>query len=996
MSIRFPVRRTPVRALRKPIQRRRADLFKPLFESLESRNLLAMITLSTTLDEVDGNTSSIADLIANPGGTGISLREAIIATNNTASDDIIVVPAGTYVLTIAGTTNTTGDLDILNAGSLQIQGAGIGNSVIDGGGAGGTLADRIFEIQGATVTFEGLTIQNGYLTSSHGAGFYNNGGHVTLIDVQLNNNQAISTGAGDRHGGGFWSRAGSVTGVNVQLTNNQAVRASGTNNGVGGAFWLNEDSQVNFTNLVMTGNQAIEGGGFYISTGNFSGSQVTFTNATIENNVAVVRGGGFRNAGVDGIVTINGGTIRQNIAQDEHGGGFNNSGKVVLNNVDITGNEAQGLDEGAVRDDSYGGGFFNSLSATGTGLIAGIVEITGGSITGNIAYGNGGGFWNRGGLVTITGTALDPVEINNNQAGADSAGQARHGGGFANSDEGTTSLQFVNLDGNKVSTNTSGLFTGVGGGFYNTGNGRVQLNEVTFTNHVANEGGGFYQDGVQSRIIGTNVTVSNNSAMTRGGGFRNATTGGLVQLTNSKIDNNVAQNEHGGGIYNNGSLVLINTVIEKNQALDLDGQVITNLDGGTPTSTGPVQRESFGAGFYNSGGTVQLTGGAIQSNEAYGHGAGFLNTGGVTAQGTVITFNRVMRDSDQLASGNYNRHGGGFRNEADGTVTLTDVQITNNSLGIDTNGNIRGVGGGFYNNGGFVTINGDSKITGNYAEDGGGFYSDSTGSMVTITGTAANRIELSDNKALVRGGGFRSTGNTIVQLSYVDIVGNKTETQRGGGFYGDGAQVIGDHVRISGNVTGTQGRSGDEQGGGFWTDGSGVVSLKSSEISGNFAYANGGGFHSSSAVVELVDSKVTGNISYDNGGGFYSEADSVTRVTRSNIDGNLAGFEQDGKTFGATADRRGGGFWLSGNASAYLVDSTVSGNEAHEYGGGVNMENDTLLVANGTTFSDNVAGNSGGAIRHVSNSRLELTNTTISGNYAGFNRASNGGTIGFD
>nr|HRK57869.1 hypothetical protein [Burkholderiaceae bacterium] len=45
----------------------------------------ATIAVTTTNDTVDGNTSSIANLIATPGADGvISLREAITASNNTA------------------------------------------------------------------------------------------------------------------------------------------------------------------------------------------------------------------------------------------------------------------------------------------------------------------------------------------------------------------------------------------------------------------------------------------------------------------------------------------------------------------------------------------------------------------------------------------------------------------------------------------------------------------------------------------------------------------------------------------------------------------------------------------------------------------------------------------------------------------------------------------------------------------------------------------------
>ena len=50
----------------------------------------AAVSVTTTLDVIDGDTSSIDNLIANPGPDGfISLREAIIAANNTSGSDII-------------------------------------------------------------------------------------------------------------------------------------------------------------------------------------------------------------------------------------------------------------------------------------------------------------------------------------------------------------------------------------------------------------------------------------------------------------------------------------------------------------------------------------------------------------------------------------------------------------------------------------------------------------------------------------------------------------------------------------------------------------------------------------------------------------------------------------------------------------------------------------------------------------------------------------------
>ena len=50
----------------------------------------ATVTVDTTTDVVDGNTTSIATLLTTTGADGkISLREAIIAANNTPGADTI-------------------------------------------------------------------------------------------------------------------------------------------------------------------------------------------------------------------------------------------------------------------------------------------------------------------------------------------------------------------------------------------------------------------------------------------------------------------------------------------------------------------------------------------------------------------------------------------------------------------------------------------------------------------------------------------------------------------------------------------------------------------------------------------------------------------------------------------------------------------------------------------------------------------------------------------
>ncbi|MEK6804092.1 MAG: DUF4347 domain-containing protein, partial [Nitrospirota bacterium] len=95
--------------------------------------VLATYTVTTTNDVING-----ADGVT-------SLREAIIAANNAAGADTIILGAGTYTLTITGTNedgSATGDLDIQT--DITILGAGMASTIISGGGI-----DRVMEVDGS-------------------------------------------------------------------------------------------------------------------------------------------------------------------------------------------------------------------------------------------------------------------------------------------------------------------------------------------------------------------------------------------------------------------------------------------------------------------------------------------------------------------------------------------------------------------------------------------------------------------------------------------------------------------------------------------------------------------------------------------------------------------------------------------------------------------------------------------------------------------------------
>jgi len=115
-------------------------------------------TVDSPLDGVDNNLADNLCQSTGPLHQICTLRAAIQQANATSGADTIVVPAGTYTLTIAGTSEdaaATGDLDV--NGNTTILGAGASQTFINA-----NSLDRVFEISPtARVVISGVTIQTG-------------------------------------------------------------------------------------------------------------------------------------------------------------------------------------------------------------------------------------------------------------------------------------------------------------------------------------------------------------------------------------------------------------------------------------------------------------------------------------------------------------------------------------------------------------------------------------------------------------------------------------------------------------------------------------------------------------------------------------------------------------------------------------------------------------------------------------------------------------------
>lgn len=196
-------------------------------------------TVTTTDDEFD----------VVPNGN-CSLREAIQSVNTQASfggcgipvDDTVILPAGTYTLTLIGNEedlNATGDLDILH--NIVITGTEASNTIIEGDPVGveNPLRDRIIQIaDNLVVTISDISIQDGYIqrigpNPSEPYDFYDGalGGGIYVgraVDLTLTGciiqNNKVYTESLDAAGGGIYTNGDDniLTIESCQIINNIA------------------------------------------------------------------------------------------------------------------------------------------------------------------------------------------------------------------------------------------------------------------------------------------------------------------------------------------------------------------------------------------------------------------------------------------------------------------------------------------------------------------------------------------------------------------------------------------------------------------------------------------------------------------------------------------------------------------------------------------------------------------------------------------------------
>jgi hypothetical protein len=496
------------------------------------------------------------------GGDGvISLREAVNIANAADGNDVIVLPAGRFELSLFGSledSNLSGDLDITDG--VTIVGHGAGVTVIDG-----AQSDRVFEVRSTNASFLDMTIHNGRVDNGSGGGINAEFSTVTLKRVEVKNNTASGSG--------------------------------------GGVNTFNGTSALNVSDSVFRNNEASRGGAI-----NADEDQLIVSNTKFDNNLATSDdGGAIRIFGEDAAIT--GSDFTRNVASGGHGGAVFIR-KLLGNTVTIDASRFAG------NEAAFGGGVSirnETVVITGSefaGFDDGIEFLGGNQAT----VGDGGAIVNIGGNLTVQSTRIASNSSNSFGGGIANAGSgavlsiedsvlesnsATGGGGGLFSDQTAT-----------VRRSTFSMNSASDGGGIDNGGSLLLVNSTLSGNFVTNQGGGLANRFSGSSTIEHTTITANQSGMGGGGILSAAST---VSLKNTVVAGNFDLMQNGdlqGAFTSNGN----NLIGDVDGATGFPGS--NDILGGnsqtatvsTASNATPVQIDTVSAHTLQTGNLVRIEG----------------------------------------------------------------------------------------------------------------------------------------------------------------------------------------------------------------------------------------------------------------------------------------------------------------------------------------------------------------------------------------------------
>lgn len=520
-------------------------------------------------------------------------------------------------------------------------------------------------------------------------------------------------------------------------------------------------------------------------------------------------------------------------------------------------------------------------------------------------------------------------------------------------------------DWGSITVNGNSISDIYGGGIVCYASSPILKNLIISSNYAGDKGAGIYISGASSPTI-SNITIrSNTVGGTGGAGLYNESSSSII-ITNSTFNNNSTTSGwgSGGGIFNAGTLSLINGLIYKNTS------------------------DQKGGGIYSSG-TATLVNNTIvynNSNANYVVGAGVSGTvtlnnsiiwgnlrSGSTSDNTTgnITYNYCLLESGTLSGTSIiSNQTPRFKSVSTDNYRLNGyspaVNIGSNSLNTtstDLDGNARIFNAGIIDLGPYEYQSTDTslpvKTQTMYVKKGGAGTKDGS-SWANAVGELSDALKLSDESGVVMqiwvaagtytpgylaGNAINAVNKAFVLQKDVKIYGGfaGTETSLSQRNWKNNVTILSgansiSHVVISSADAGTATLDG------FTITGANGTGWSPITVNGNTVNDQfGGGIYLVSSSPILSNLIVTNNYSASDGAGIYCDASSSTMT---NI---LVYKNNSGQTCG--------GVYSINNANPKVINGTIVYNYAnYGYGSGLTASGTGSLTIQNTVVWGNTAG----------------------------------------
>ena len=757
--------------------------------------------------------------------------------------------------------------------------------------------------------------------------------------------------------------------------------------------------------------------------GNSAGGVYVAPDATFTMTGGYISSNRMSGVVVDGLFTLNGGTINGNSGGAGAGVDVRSTGQFNMHSGLIDNNWDQGpwlanqgeyniqtSEGGGVRVlgtfDMYGGtitrnrtafagggGVLVGRASAGTGD-TGVFRMHGGNITNNMAWIGGG--------VSVSGDGtfiMNGGNITNNEAIQRGGG----GGGVLVHHSSRFTMRGGTISGNTASGRAFG--SAGGGGFGGgvlvfSGNftmeaGTISGNTAIAAGPTATPAGSGIGSGGGVAVITANATfnaiggqITSNTAQFGGGVYTRANFTIPATGTIAISSNNATHNTHGGGdgagvFVSSGTFTMNSGMIGGNEAEYGNSASIRgggvyvqggtfNLDGGTirynnGLTTHQEGGRGRGGGVVNRA-TFNMQGGTISDNSAYAAG-GVENSGSFTMQGGVISNNTAT--INETLSGSTGLGGGGVQNTVDGTFEMSGGRISRNTAWR---------GGGIHTWGcttlsDAAVIGGDGAEHGNTAHNvGGGVYVREGGTLSMNSGVSVATVAF--NTAGTGGGGINNGGTFTMHDGIIRNNSVLNAAGNGGGVANRDTFTMHDGLIENNTAIGNPPVSGGS-GGGVGNLAHSTFIMHDGTIRGNTAGHIGGGVNNSH-IFYMHDGEIYNNTAFNHGGGVCTFG--VFTMNAGTIRNNSATGQNN--IDGIMSNGNGGGiFNWSGTVHITSSDAEVRDNQARQWGGGImNHTPGTLKINGGGVVRNNTANQGGGIMNN--GATITVQDGRISGNTA--------------